>query len=379
MKKLLTRGLFLILSLSWFATAAQAFTTTTNYAFQLPQVNNVVDQNLWGAELNTNFSNLDALLLTASNFVTRSTTTTDSITSADQNKLILANATSAAYAESLPAASSVSSGFLVIVKKTDSSANAVTVTPNLSDTIEGKSTFPISAQYGFVALISDNVSNWNIISQSTVSIVAVKSVHRQVFTSGGTYTPTAGILYADVEGVGGGGGGGGSGTAVNEIGAGGGSGGYFKGILSAATIGSSQTITIGAAGAAGSSGGGSGGSGGTTSIGSILSATGGSGGTGNTSLSYVAGGAGGTATGGDYQVQGEAGTSGGASNNVQSTGGGGSTPLGQGGKKQVGNSLSVAAQSGTGYGSGGGSGPAAGGAAAAGQPGIIIITEYCSQ
>jgi len=42
--------------------------TTTNYAFTLPAVADPIDQDLWGTELNTNFSSLDTILgaLTAS-------------------------------------------------------------------------------------------------------------------------------------------------------------------------------------------------------------------------------------------------------------------------------------------------------------------------
>ena len=37
-------------------------TTTTNYGFTLPAVADPIDQDLWGTELNTNFSTLDTLL-----------------------------------------------------------------------------------------------------------------------------------------------------------------------------------------------------------------------------------------------------------------------------------------------------------------------------
>jgi len=37
-------------------------TTTTNYAFTLPAVADPIDEDLWGTELNTNFSSLDTIL-----------------------------------------------------------------------------------------------------------------------------------------------------------------------------------------------------------------------------------------------------------------------------------------------------------------------------
>src|SRR4029077_5175117 len=70
-----------------------------------------------------------------------------------------------------------------------------------------------------------------------------KTIVRQVFTSSGTYTPTAGMIYCDIECVGGGGGGGSVPTtaAANIAMAGsGGAGEYARGIFSAATIGVSK-------------------------------------------------------------------------------------------------------------------------------------------
>src|ERR1044071_8503502 len=80
------------------------------------------------------------------------------------------------------------------------------------------------------------------------------SIARQVFSTSGTYTPTAGMLYADVEVVGGGAGGGACDNSIANFpnaGGGGGAGGYARELFSAAAIGASQVITIGAGGAGG--------------------------------------------------------------------------------------------------------------------------------
>src|SRR5262249_19108020 len=89
-----------------------------------------------------------------------------------------------------------------------------------------------------------------------------------VFTASGTYTPMAGLAYALIECVGGGGGGGGlSITILGWFGSGGGgSGGYSRKLSSAAAIGASQTVTIGAAGTAGATTPTNGGAGGDTSV-----------------------------------------------------------------------------------------------------------------
>lgn len=177
-------------------------TNTTNYNFTLPSVNSPTDENLWGGQLNGNFTNLDAFLLTASNITTRATTATDGITSADQNKLILANAASGAYPEDLPAASSVANGFMVIIKKTDSSGNTVTVTPNGADTVEGISSFVLGSQYAFVALVSDHVSNWDIIGQTAPAVnTATSSTLGIVKPDNSTITISGGVISAVKQGL----------------------------------------------------------------------------------------------------------------------------------------------------------------------------------
>src|SRR3954471_20116985 len=72
-------------------------------------------------------------------------------------------------------------------------------------------------------------------------------VTKQVFTASGTYTPTPGMVACVIECVGGGGGGGGAQSVGgnNGAGAGGGGGGYSRTYATAATVGASQTVTIG--------------------------------------------------------------------------------------------------------------------------------------
>lgn len=141
------------------------------------------------------------------------------------------------------------------------------------------------------------------------------AVNVQTFTSSGTYTPTAGMKYCTLEIVGGGGGSGGcETTGVGEYAASssGGAGGYCRKTVSAATIGASQTVTIGAGGTAGAAGSGSGGPGGTTSIGAIILAGGGAGGgaggpTGTGNFWVGAATPGGTGSGGDINARGQPG------------------------------------------------------------------------
>lgn len=197
MKKL--SYLFLILCLSWFATAAQAFTTTTNYAFQLPQVNNVIDQNLWGAELNSNFSSLDSLLLTATNLVTTTISTNTTLTNANQNQLIEVNAASGAITVTLQASATAANGFKLVVKKIDSSANTVTVKANASETIDGANTYVITNQFNAIALDNDS-TQWLALAtitppvtvpNATTSVVGIVQLSSNSDTGTGTNTATA--------------------------------------------------------------------------------------------------------------------------------------------------------------------------------------------
>jgi len=218
-----------------------------------------------------------------------------------------------------------------------------------------------------------------ITAASNGGAAGVVTVKSQVFTSSGTYTPSTGMLYAVVEVQGAGGGGGG--TAVsNSVGSGGGAGGYSRKTLSAATIGGSQSVTVGNGGAGcATSVTCTGGTGGSSSFGALLSATGGAGGTANSPVpvapATVAGGNPGTGSSGNVNVTGGPGGSGlWLSSGAQKGGDGGTSYFGGGG---VGGNTG-AGGGGNAYGSGGGGGSQTlnGGD---GAGGIVIVREFCSQ
>ena len=96
--------------------------------------------------------------------VTRSISTTDSQVASDKGKLILANATSGAFTHTLLAAATAGDGFEAFVKKTDSSANAVTVDGNGSETIDGESDVTLANQFDVWGGRSDGTS-WQTIIQ----------------------------------------------------------------------------------------------------------------------------------------------------------------------------------------------------------------------
>lgn len=212
----------------------------------------------------------------------------------------------------------------------------------------------------------------------------------QVFTSSGDYTPTVGMDYCWVrcQAPGGGSGGADMGTISGAAGGGGG-GEYAEGVFTAATIGASQTVTIGAIGTAGAAANGTnGGLAGTNSLGALLTCIGGSGGTGtganSGSQAPRAGGAGGTGgTGGDFRVAGGRGWPGivfdinATTTDELMAGSGGDSVLGAGARGTT--TIDAAGTVGQDYG-GGASGATeddtTGQAGAAGGAGIIIVVEF---
>lgn len=218
---------------------------------------------------------------------------------------------------------------------------------------------------------------------------AVRAVRTQTFTATGTYTPHAAMMYCQIEAVGAGGGGGGvEGDSNAMAGAGGGGGGYSRKIATAADIGASQAVTIGAAGAAGTAGNNNGGNGGNTSVGTLCIANGGAGGQGQGPIPDTAqGGLGGVVSGaaGDVQITGSPGSTGMyavLASALAWSGSGGSSFFGGGGRGVMVDGASTAGGAGQVYG-GGGAGAASrnsatNAAGGAGAAGYVVITEYCS-
>lgn len=232
---------------------------------------------------------------------------------------------------------------------------------------------------GFGVLM-DGTTGRKIKAAAGAPLITVKI---QTFAASGTYTPSTGMLYCIIECQAGGGGGGGAISAASSTlnGAGGGGAGeYSKVTAAAATIGASQTVTIGAAGTAGASGNNSGGNGGTTSVGAICTAGGGTGGGGASASGNGNGGAGGSGGTGSYKV-GDPGFTGYAGSNSTQPAGerGASSPMGSGGQAVI----NAAGNAGSGFGSGGSGGSSfsglSGNAGGAGTGGKVIITEFCSQ
>jgi len=74
------------------------------------------------------------------------------------------DASGGAKVVNLPTANGLN-GRIYIIKKTDNSANTVTVTPNGAETIEGLANFVLDAQYETLALIARGASGWYIFAK----------------------------------------------------------------------------------------------------------------------------------------------------------------------------------------------------------------------
>jgi hypothetical protein len=174
-----------------------------------------------------------------------------------------------------------------------------------------------------------------------------------------TWTKPTGVKYVVVE-VQAAGGNGADATTTDNATGGGGGGGYAKKLIAAASLGTTETVTIGAVGAS-------------SSFGSHCSATSGT----SASADSVTGGAGGSGSSGDINISGSKGGDG-FGITVGPSGAGGHSVLGTGAVAAKEGQNGVA---GAGYGSGGSGGNAdsstdrSGGA---GAPAIVIVTEYYS-
>lgn len=263
---------------------------------------------------------------------------------------------------------------------------------SITNNVTTQNTIPWPVIQGGTGLSSPGTSGNVLTSTGTAwassAPATFSKINIQTFTSSGTYTPTTGMKYCIIEcqAGGGGSGGAGAGAAAAAASGGGGGGGYARKFASAATVGSTQTITVGVGGTAGSISPGAGGVGGTSSVGSICIAQGGGGGTVGTSSATIlfgSGSSGQSGLAGDFFVIGGTGGSGCAnfSGGYASSGYGGVSYFG-GSARGVNITTAALSAGNTGLTYGGGASGAAvfndatGTVGSVGGAGIVVITEY---
>jgi hypothetical protein len=272
---------------------------------------------------------------------------------------IIANTSSGSWTLTLPA-TPASGDVVVIADGADWATNNLTVDRN-GNTIEGDSSNLILNIGGVSVTFIYASNNWQIYTQmgaasgTVVTTTAAQTLTNktigssqltgalpaldgsaltgisgaaqtvEVFTSSGTYTKPSGLVAVKVTVVAGGGGGAFlNNTSVNTGGGGGGGGGTSIRIIPAATLGATETVTVGAGGTPNATGG-------TSSFGTLSTATGGATGGSSTGLTSSTGGndggLGGVGSSGDLNLHGEVGgmghvfTTSGANNSVGGNGG----------------------------------------------------------
>jgi len=80
------------------------------------------------------------------------------------DSVVLCDSTAAAFTIALPTAVGIT-GREYVIKKIDSSANAVTVDGNAAETIDGATTYSLATQWKYVRVVSDG-TNWVITGQN---------------------------------------------------------------------------------------------------------------------------------------------------------------------------------------------------------------------
>lgn len=116
-------------------------------------------------------------------------TETSNYTAVSSDDLILADATSGALTITLPPAAS-NSGKVYTIKKIDSSANAVTIDGNASETIDGSTTQVLYTEDEAMNIVSDG-TNFVIRSKHEPDNVAYVKDVKAGSTNGGTFTSGA--------------------------------------------------------------------------------------------------------------------------------------------------------------------------------------------
>lgn len=144
----------------YFGSSGGAFTTrvkgaavASSWTWTLPPTAGISGQ----------FNTTDGTGVSIWRYPEKTTAKTAIYTTTGDETTVLCDATAGAFTVTLPAAASFS-GKHYYIKKTDSSANVVTVDGNLSETIEGATTYPLIARYSAIKIISDG-SNWHIVTR----------------------------------------------------------------------------------------------------------------------------------------------------------------------------------------------------------------------
>jgi hypothetical protein len=126
---------------------------------------------IWDASdsMNAKPGTLAAALQAGTSVLTKSANY--AVTADDYGSLITMSAGTGARTVTLPAAATAGAGFVIGIKKTDASANAVTIARSGSSTIDGATSLALTVQYGTVILRCDG-TNWHVVVLENTSAFA---------------------------------------------------------------------------------------------------------------------------------------------------------------------------------------------------------------
>jgi len=124
-------------------------------------------------------------------------TATYTVVAGDDDYVLTMDASGGTRTFTLTAAATLGDGFVVTLKKIDSSSNAVTIDANSSETIDGALTVVLTSQYETTTLICDG-SNWHTVLASTPggSVTVDNYADSTNYTSGSTTTLTLSVSPA---------------------------------------------------------------------------------------------------------------------------------------------------------------------------------------
>lgn len=192
-------------------TAAQARTAMSLGTMATQAANNVAITGGTVDDVAIGATTPDTARVTGLQVATAAKTANYTATSADS--VIYCDATGGAFTITLPAAAS-QPGRLYTVKKTDASANAITVDPNGAETIDGFSGRTLGYQYGFETYVSDG-TNWRLVGNyrpqrqasswvrfngtGVVAIVDEYNVASITDNAAGDYTVNFALALADAD------------------------------------------------------------------------------------------------------------------------------------------------------------------------------------
>ncbi|ASN72743.1 hypothetical protein 3S19_1 [uncultured Caudovirales phage] len=297
------------------------------------------------------------------------------LTKAAHEGLLLLDAAAGARTFTLPASNAALGVVEFVLRRTDTTANALVLAAAGTDKImldttaeaAGQATTELLFAGDFLRLRSDGAGKWWCVGQAQLpgSIASGLTVYK---TAGSHTYAVPAVLRSGrrrpmVQVVGGGGAGGKTSTAA--VAPSGGAGGMASGLVDLAGV-ASVAVTVGAGGAAVTIAA-NGGNGAASSFGAYLSATGG---TGN--LTSNSGGAGGQGTGGTLNVNGGAGSPS-TNSSTERGGSGGDSALAPGGVCSLG-TFDAAQHSGQWPGGGGGGVSSAASQSGPGALGAVLIT-----